>query len=430
MSTTSPLRAGAGLASIDYPAGIWPVDGFTGVHDALAARVVVLEPSDAPRIVLVVLDQTSLPPEPLESIRALLARLTGTEMARVIVSVSHTFSAPHLSAVDAPSASLDPSMGSARRAVFSAVQRAAAAAVETLRDAVIGHATGRCDVSVNRDVDTPFGWWLGKADSGPVDHDVRVVRIDDRSGSPIAILANYAVQPSIMNESLAADGGRHVTADLAGAAVSRAEERLGGGAVVFFLIGAAGDQAPRVTAVRSSPGTDGVLRTVDAGADTYVAVTALGGLLGDAIVETARSVESFDEAPIVSISGHEVELPGQIPLARELITPRRSHIFAEAPAHVAPFWLLKLGPMTVACVQVELSATTGLHIVRHAPHATLVATMVNGGAKYLPDESAFDRITYEAMSSKYARGGAERLSRQILDALERGSASGSDPRNV
>lgn len=430
MSAPWPLRAGAGLASIDYPADIWPLDGFTGVHDRLAVRVVVLEPSDAPRIVLAVLDQTSLPPEPLARVRALLARLTGTESDRVVVSVSHTFSAPHLRALDDTHETPESAMGSARGAVFSAVERAAALAVDTLRDAVIGQATGRCDVSVNRDVDTPFGWWLGNADSGPVDHDVRVVRIDDRSASPIAILANYAVQPSIMNESLAADGGRYVTADLAGAAVVRAEETLGGGAVALFLIGAAGDQAPRVTAVRSSPGTDGVVRTVDAGADTHAAVTTLGGLLGDAIVETARSVESFDESPTVSLSSYEVELPGQIPLARELITPRHSHIFAEAPPHAAPFWLLKLGPMTVACVQVELSATTGLHIVRHAPHATLVATMVNGGAKYLPDASAFDRITYEAMSSRYARGGAERLVAEILDALERGSTSGSDPRNV
>jgi neutral ceramidase len=43
--------------------------------------------------------------------------------------------------------------------------------------------------------------------------------------------------------------------------------------------------------------------------------------------------------------------------------------------------------------------------------------MVNGAAKYMPDAAAYDKITYEAMNSSYARGSAEALSDAILRAL-------------
>jgi hypothetical protein len=52
-----------------------------------------------------------------------------------------------------------------------------------------------------------------------------------------------------------------------------------------------------------------------------------------------------------------------------------------------------------------------------SPVPAFVATMVNGGAKYLPEASAFERITYEAMSSRYAGGAAEQLSEAITAAL-------------
>jgi neutral ceramidase len=44
--------------------------------------------------------------------------------------------------------------------------------------------------------------------------------------------------------------------------------------------------------------------------------------------------------------------------------------------------------------------------------------MVNGAAKYMPDASAYDKITYEAMNSSYARGSAETLAAAILKALK------------
>lgn len=52
----------------------------------------------------------------------------------------------------------------------------------------------------------------------------------------------------------------------------------------------------------------------------------------------------------------------------------------------APYTVMVLGDLAIVGVQVELSANTGAWIRTHSPFAhTMVVTMVNGAAKYLPD---------------------------------------------
>ena len=44
--------------------------------------------------------------------------------------------------------------------------------------------------------------------------------------------------------------------------------------------------------------------------------------------------------------------------------------------------------------------------------------MVNGAQKYLPSAEAYDRITYEAMNSGFARGADHALAAAILDYVK------------
>lgn len=44
----------------------------------------------------------------------------------------------------------------------------------------------------------------------------------------------------------------------------------------------------------------------------------------------------------------------------------------------------------------------------------MIATMINGGQKYMVDEKSYDNYTYEAMNSMFARGSAEKLVRLLL----------------
>jgi hypothetical protein len=314
--------------------------------------------------------------------------------------------------MDETPAPLREKMSSARAAVLAAVEGAADQAVEALQPANVGHGVGTCGINVNRDVETAAGWWLGAYS----DKTVHIVRIDGVDRNPIAVLVNYAVQPSAMNESRGADGRRAVTADIAGAAVASVESALGADAVAFFLIGAAGDQSPAVTAVRWREQTDGSLRTHDAGPRTHVAVQLLGERLATEALRVTSSI-STTRASAGPVTKHAITVLGQVALPRERIHPVRVSPAVPDEDRTLPFWLLRIGSITLVGVQVELSATIGRQIMDRSPVPAFVATMVNGGAKYLPEASAFERITYEAMSSRYAGGAAEQLSEAITAAL-------------
>ncbi|MEQ6898252.1 hypothetical protein [Microbacterium sp. KR10-403] len=368
------LRAGAGRAEI--APGSLPLDGFTRVRDALAVRVLLVD-DRAARIAWVVADQTALRPPVLEAVRARVCDAAGVAARDCLVSVSHTFSAPHIPEDDAP-ASI-----AWRAALCDAAGDAARQAAASLRPAAVAVGRVTCALAVNRDVEVAEGWTLGPDGTGFSDTTVHVVRVTDADETPIALLVGTAVQPSAMDLS----GERVVSGDLAGAAMTRIEQALPG-AVALSLIGCAGDQAP----LGSGP----------------AAVDALGERLA-AVVLAADVAPAGAGAPL-SLTAHELTVPGQVPTDRADIRPVRGHTFTTAADRPLPFWILRAGAITAVGVQPELNACTGRELrARVGDPDLVIATMCNGGAKYLPDAESFDRATYEAQSSRFARGGAELL---------------------
>jgi hypothetical protein len=234
-----------------------------------------------------------------------------------------------------------------------------------------------------------------------------VIRIDDLHGRPVALMLNYAVQSSVMHESEAADGGRLVTGDLAGAAC-RHLERQYPGAAALFLIGAAADQAPYLTANRYTLDRDGGWGRSDAGEAGYLLVELLGERLGSEAVRVSERIHDFDAAPPVSVTAAAVTVPGQyIPPRVADIRPAVSYQFRPAGSAEVPLWVASIGDIRLAGLQAELNAATGLAVKNASPlPKTLVLTMVNGGAKYLPADDDYDRISFQAMNSRYARGAA------------------------
>jgi hypothetical protein len=376
------LRAGAGRAEI-VP-GPLPLDGFTRVRDALAARVLLLE-EGAERIAWVVADQTALRPPVLEAVRARVCEVAGVTAADCLVSVSHTFSAPHIPDDDAPE-------GVAwRAALLEAAADAARQAAASLRHAAVAVGRATCELAVNRDVEVAEGWTLGTDGTGYADTSVHVVRVTAADGALIALLVGTAVQPSAMELS----GERIVTGDVTGAAMTRIEQELPG-AVALSLIGCAGDQAP----VASGP----------------EAIDALGQRLADAVL--GADVAPAGAGAPLSLTAREITVPGQVPTDRLDVRPVRGHVFTAAADRPLPFWILRAGALTAIGVQPELNAFTGRELrARVGDPDLVIATMCNGGAKYLPDAASFDRATYEAQSSRFARGGVELLVDAVAEEL-------------
>ncbi|MFD9323834.1 hypothetical protein ACFWDQ_40440 [Streptomyces sp. NPDC060053] len=414
------LRAGAGRAAIDLTAGVLPVDGFTSVHDPLHARVAVLDDGRT-RLALVVIDQTSIFDDQVERTRKILRRTASVEASHALVVASHTFSAPHV----LPLGRTPPAAGADRNArlataVDDAVTQAAEQAIRTLRPARLGFGRGICRVGVQRDVPTPHGWWLGADDAGLTDDSVGVLRIDSLDGRPIALLVNHAVQSSVMNGATTATGERQVSADLAGAAARRIETHHGDDTVALFLIGAAGDQAPYLTAVRTWPDENGVPRRTQTHDDGHILADLLGERLGDTALRTAAQIRTAPLATPLRVIHAHVEVPAQKPPAGlRTLRPTTSYTYEPDGSAQVPIVAVHLGVTALAGLQAELNAATGMGVKAASPFPhTCLVTMVNGAAKYMADAGSYDRITYEAMNSRYARGAAETVTGR-LDGLLR-----------
>jgi neutral ceramidase len=427
------LTAGAGKATIDIPAAALPnAEGFAVEHDKLAARVLVLDNGQA-RVALAVIDQTSIFEGALNQMKQDIARIDGVDPANVWVVASHTFSAPHMGGARPAENPTPEQQAEARKASLyaTAVQAAVTRAAEqakTLRPAGLGFGRGASSVNVNRNILAADGWWLGADDVGPSDKSVGVLKIEDAQHKPIAVLVNYAVQSSIMDHSIVAEGGQKaITADLGGAAVRHVESQYRDGAVAMFLVGAAGDQAPAYAAIRNVMDKDGKQRAVDLGAAAYPLIDLLGERLGAEAVRVAQATNTGQGAIALKVVSGKVSLDAQQrPRSLGDLHPSKAYVYNLNGKADAPYFVMQIGDVAVVGVQVELSSSTGLEIKRRSPFKnTIVVTMVNGAAKYLPDAESYKRFTYEAMNSSYGPGGAEVLRDSILqtlDALRKGGA--------
>jgi neutral ceramidase len=409
MTVGANLLAGAGKSAIDIA---YPVEGFVGEHDPLYARVTVLG-AGPDRAAVAVIDLTSVPADLVDDLRQAVGRAAGVDPAQVFVCASHTFSAPHLSRDEGAAVT------ALRSSAATALARAAAQAAAALRPARLGFGRGTSRVNVNRDVPTAEGWWLGANEDGITDQSVAVIRIDGLDGHPVVILANYAVQPSVMNESMLAGGGKLVTGDLAGAAVRHVEEQYGGGTVAMFLIGAAGDQAPYLTANRHTLDKDRNWSRTDLHDAGHVLVDLLGERLGNEVVRVSERVSYGALAGDLRVASVSVEVLAQrAPASFRDLRPVLSYDFQPDGTETVPVAVMLIGDVALVGLQAELSSRTGLDIKARSPFdRTVVMTMVNGGAKYMADAGSYDKITYAAMNSRYARGTAELVSARILELL-------------
>jgi len=252
---------------------------------------------------------------------------------------------------------------------------------------------GRCSVNANRDVETEEGWWLGINPDGFSDRSVRVMRIVslDHLRRTVATLYTVDVQSSVVQGLRDADGRVLASADLAGEASRLLEERLGG--VAIFLVGTAGDQTPRVKGAGALP--------------------ELGRILAAEVTATLTDAERL-RVEQVELSQVSVACPAQLRADFGSLAPTRSYTFVPKGTEETQLSVVRLGSLTVVGLQPEVDSIFGARL-REAGRGSLeLLTMVNGAQKYLPSSEAYDRITYEAMNSGFARGADQVLADAIL----------------
>lgn len=122
---------------------------------------------------------------------------------------------------------------------------AARQAIQNLRPARMGYGEDKSYINVNRDEHFDDGYWMqGTNWEGCSDKTVAALTFTDDQGKLIAAVVNYAVHDVMNFCAKDADGKVKITCGIPGISSAFAENYFGGGAVVLWQSGAAGNQNP------------------------------------------------------------------------------------------------------------------------------------------------------------------------------------------
>jgi neutral ceramidase len=403
------LRVGAARIDITPPAdAALPMagyggrtQGFKGIHDNIYVRAIVLD-DGATQAALVAWEALFVPDAVWAETSKRIAAETGIRPENLLLSAVHNHGAPTLALAETA-----PKTAAYTRSVEDAAVAAVRRAKAQLQPARFGVGTSAAYVNVNRREFMPGrGWWLGYNEDGPSDKTVTVLRFDDLTGRPIAFWINYAVHVVVMGPQ-----NLQVTGDLAGATsrfveqhylgkdrprsdagsrlALRPDEKAETDVVAAWTSGAAGDQNP-VSMVYG---------------EEFGMVDALGKILGEAAIRAAGGIKTSPGAhlrgaqQVATCPGRRVE-PGP--------TPRAEYKFNDADPVDIRLGLLMINDVALAGVSGEVFTLIGQRLKRESPfNHTVMVTHTNGSSGYIPNDAAFEPVSYEVTASRLKPGCAE-----------------------
>jgi neutral ceramidase len=234
------LNAGVARAEITPPVG-YPMGGYaarqgpsTGIHDPLHATILLLK-ADGVSMAIVSCDLRSFPSERIVT----LAR--ERKLAdHVLIAVTHNHSGP----MTWEDKTWPKSNASWFAETEDKILRAIEEASKKLFPARVSAGFGEIYLGHNRRKVAADGkvtmFWRNaeKLPTSPIDPTVGVIRVDDASGTPRAVIVNYACHAVVLGPD-----NRQISADYPGYLRQRIERELPG-ALCLFTQGGAGDINP------------------------------------------------------------------------------------------------------------------------------------------------------------------------------------------
>lgn len=423
------FRAGAGKCEISYPADLFPFrdgpDIWTGVHDTPCARAVILE--CGLKMLLLSMEVVLLDRDLESEVRTAAAELTKIPKEQIWISATHTVSTPHFFVREHNSPEENAVAARMRKHILDAAKAAASQAVRRVEDAAVGFGSGTCRANVNRVIETKDGWWLGSGEEWPADHSVPVIRIDGKDANPIAILYHYNCELAVMDKSVMSDGGRHVTADLAGMASRFIEKEYNDEVVALFLPGVSTDQGPAYRAVRTVRGRNGSYRNVDIKEKGWILLELEGERLGEQVLLAAEQASCKGLSHPIHLENRTFWFKGQKMrgLPRPDAGPVLQWQYVPDQDRTRSVEVMVLGDTAIVAVG-GIGVETAQKIQARSPFKhTILLSSLSGGAKQLPtdgqkymaEEEQYQKFSFQARNSEFAAGSAEKMLEDVVNFL-------------
>jgi neutral ceramidase len=431
------VTAGFHRIDITPPVGA-PLAGFaarhgvsTGVHDPLFAHALVIE-SDGCAAAFVSVDVLGLAADFVSGVRQTIKARTGLPEEAVMVSATHTHSAPvTVSTFFNPGETLNQSY---MNRLATAIEDAVDGAWQSRTRARIGVGSGRVS-GIGRNRRT--------ADHLPVDDEVGIIKVASLDGETRGVLINHACHPTVLGPD-----NLLITGDFPAFAIERIEAQLGAGAFALFVNGAQGNISMGHSSELSAIG-------IITPGRTFERAKELGDRLASVVLGALPSIQTADDVP-VAYASRTIHLPfnaypppaetaaalaeAQAALdalerdseaaeqlgaakTRRLYASIRNFYAGEAAARpdgrlALEIQGVRVGSALFVAVPGELFVEIALRIKADADHPVFIMGITNGYVGYLPTREAYRAGGYEVVSAKVTEA-AEELLVEAIRELDR-----------
>ena len=375
----------------------------TGVMHPIYHRIVAMDDGST-QFFLISTEIGKMAPSQYDKVAARLKNEHGIDPVNLWWTVTHTHSAPEigppgLSGIFLPERYEHP-VANAYTAV--AEQKLIDGIIEarnTLAPARLGVAWGFSQANINRraiDVDGKAS--LGLNPDGATDRKIGLMRIEKADGSPLALIANYAIHGTVMGPQ-----NLDISGDAPGVVMEYVEEKAG--APLLFVNGAAGNLAPIYSVYPSArQGHLGEFRV----------------LLGDKILEANQSIaKTTEEVSLVSRT-MIVETP-----RKEMGWPEDMANYSRTTASgknmiLLPVRFLKINQdIAIWSAPLELFCEVSNQVRESSPFPyTFYFGYSNGNLGYLPTKKGWEEGGYEPKVSPFTPAAEQDLTEAVIGYLE------------
>ncbi|MEO8661096.1 MAG: LamG domain-containing protein [Bryobacteraceae bacterium] len=398
------LRAGAGETDITpttFPiatSGNFLTQSATFADGTLHARAIALD-DGRKQLIIATADSLMIPRELADRIKCRAERLTGIPAAQILVSATHSHSAPPV--MGALGTDEDPQYSMFFEDRFV---EAIAAAVKHLEPARIGWAVAQApDHTHNRSWITrpdrikvdPFGDATIRANmhpgyqnpdfvgpTGPTDPGLTVISIQTTAGKPLAVLTNYSMHYI--------GGSKGVSADYFGYYCQRLRE-LNGGAANFVAIQTQGTSGDQHYMDYSQPAKPVDMQTYanELAAIAYAAQKDI--LYRDTITLDSRQTRltlnrRYPNRQRLDWAANILSrTQSPIPRTQKEVYAREQMYIAATPTRELILQVFRIGDLAITAIPNEVYAISGLKLKAQSPlPTTMNIELANGAEGYIP----------------------------------------------
>jgi hypothetical protein len=379
----------------------------TGVTDPIYAKALVLADGKT-EIAIVVVDSCMMPRPLLDEAKALATKRTGIPSDRILISATHTHTAPSTlsclgtkadpryvpyltgkiaEAIATAQKKLQPAQAGWNKvnaAEFTALRRWVRRPDRIANDP-FGNPTVRANMHAGRNWDDVTG------ESGPEDPDLTLISIQDLKGKPLAILANFSMHYFAGVKAISADYFGKFATNLR--SMLEADESFVG----IMSHGCSGDIWRRDYALRNwtvDPPKKEEQMQIDAYAKG-LAERALQGYskikhradLDLAMAETRMTIKyrTPDVGLLQWAEGIVEEMGDRNPKTKTEVYAVEQTILHERQETEIVLQALRIGDIAITTTPNETYALTGLKLKAKSPLPhTMVIELANGGDGYIP----------------------------------------------